>query len=238
MSRVRSLILPAVSQICRENAVELLVDAAQTAGTKSGALQADGITYWAAPGHKALMGSPGVGALFIRDGRSLRPLISGGTGSASEQLEMPQQFPDRLEAGTPPVPAIASIAAGVRFIQEIGVEQRNRHESHLAGALREWCRSKDWIELAGNSFKQKDCDPTDAAAVVSFRLRNLSCDRVADILDREYNIAVRAGLHCAALAHKTLDTLDQGLVRVSFGFFNTLEELSQLFVALEEINAR
>jgi selenocysteine lyase/cysteine desulfurase len=151
---------------------------------------------------------------------------------------MPLHLPDRLEAGTLPVPAIASLMAGVQFVQEVGAEHRHQHECHLAHSLRDWCQSRDWITVAGNTFSASQYKLEDAAPVVSFSLKNVSADRVADALDRDYAIAVRAGLHCAARAHETLGTGAQGLVRVSFGFFNTQDELSQLYVALEELHNR
>jgi selenocysteine lyase/cysteine desulfurase len=92
--------------------------------------------------------------------------------------------------------------------------------------------------VAGNTFAFDSYDDADAAPVVSFSMKDMSADRVADALDRDYGIAVRAGLHCAARAHEALGTSGQGLVRVSFGFFNTLEELSQLCQALEELHNR
>jgi len=231
--------LETIAEICQAAGVELLIDAAQTAGTKCDTLKSDGITYWAAPGHKHMLGSPGVGLLYCNSDTVLEPLVCGGTGSASEQLDMPVHLPDRLEAGTLPVPAIASLMAGVRFVQEVGADHRNKHESHLAQSLREWCRSRDWITVAGNTFNGRKYSEEDAcAAVVSFSMKDLSADRIADALDSDYGIAVRAGLHCAARAHETLGTSAQGLVRVSFGFFNTLDELSQLYTALEELHNR
>jgi cysteine desulfurase family protein len=227
----------AIAAVCADRAVPLLVDAAQTAGSESDCLRHAGISFWAAPGHKGLFGAPGVGLLFSRDSQGLDPFVFGGTGSGSENLSMPQDLPDRLEPGTLPGPAIAALGAGVEFIREIGVRTIAEHEHALAQRFREWCFSKSWIEVAGNAFANKRLPvQSEVSPVVSFQMDRLTPDRVADILASEFSIAVRSGLHCASRAHETLGTLKQGLVRVSFGYFNTEEELEALCDALEFMN--
>jgi len=226
-----------VSAICAAHQVPLLIDAAQTAGAEANCLRYPGVTYWAAPGHKGLLGAPGVGLLVVRGDKQLLPFVCGGTGSSSEALEMPAAFPDRLEPGTLAGPAIAALGAGVDFIHKTGANAIADHEHSLAHEFRQWCFSKSWIKVVGNSFTNKRSAPqSEAAPVVSFLMERLSPDRVADILNTEYNIAVRPGLHCAAQAHTALDTLKHGLVRVSFGFCNTHDELSGLCDALGKIN--
>lgn len=229
--------LESVAEICAQRQVKLLVDAAQTAGSEENCLRHPGITYWAAPGHKGLMGAPGAGVLFVREGEELAPLVSGGTGSSSETLGMPLAYPDHLEPGTLAGPAIAALGAGVDFVRKTGASAIHEHEHLLASQFREWCFSKSWLKIAGNTFADKrKATSFESAPVVSIAHERLSPDRIADILNREDSIAVRPGLHCAARAHETLGTSKQGLLRVSFGFFNTQDELSALCDALDRIN--
>lgn len=231
--------LESIAQVCASHQIKLLVDAAQTAGSEENCLRHAGITYWAAPGHKGLMGAPGAGVLFVRDGEQLAPLVRGGTGSSSEALDMPAAYPDHLEPGTLAGPAIAALGAGVDFVRKTGASAIAEHERLLANQFREWCFSKSWLKIAGNSYADKrQSTSSESAPVVSLTHDRLSPDRIADILNREDSIAVRPGLHCAAQAHETLTTSKQGLLRVSFGFFNTLDELSVLCDALERINSR
>ncbi len=226
-----------VAAVCESKQVPLLIDAAQTAGSEAKCLALTGITYWTAPGHKGLMGAPGAGLLYVRADDLIDPLVCGGTGSSSEALVMPTFYPDRLEAGTVAGPAIAALAAGVEFVQKTGVTSIAEHEHSLAKQFREWCLTKEWIKLAGNSYAlKKDATLLEAAPVVSFSLAGRTPDRVADLLNLEHNIAVRPGLHCAAQAHQALGTTSTGLVRVSFGFFNTSDELSSLCDALTSIH--
>lgn len=230
--------LESIAEICAARQVKLLVDAAQTAGSEENCLRYSGITYWAAPGHKGLMGAPGAGVLFVREGEELAPLIGGGTGSSSETLSMPPAYPDHLEPGTLAGPAIAALGAGVDFVRKTGASAIAEHEHLLANAFREWCFSKTWLKVAGNTFgNRRKAAPFECAPVVSIAHERLSPDRIADILNREDSIAVRPGLHCAARAHETLGTSKQGLLRISFGFFNTHDELSALCHALERINS-
>ncbi len=229
--------LESIAEICAARQVKLLVDAAQTAGSEENCLRHPGITYWAASGHKGLMGAPGVGVLFVREGEQLAPLVCGGTGSSSEALGMPQAYPDHMEPGTLAGPAIAALGAGVDFVRKTGVSSIAEHEHLLVSEFREWCFSRSWLKIAGNTFADKGkLKSSQSAPVVSFTHDRLSPDRIADVLNREDSIAVRPGLHCAAQAHETLGTSNQGLLRVSFGFFNTHDEVSKLCDALERIN--
>jgi cysteine desulfurase / selenocysteine lyase len=230
------LCVESVAAICASRSVPLLIDAAQTAGLEANCLRYPGVKYWAASAHKGLFGSPGAGLLYLRDGDTLAPLVFGGTGSKSEQLEMPPELPDRLEPGTSAGPAIAALGAGVEFISKTGAENIARHEAALAAAFRQWCFSRDWLRVAGNSYRNNHQPSfSETVAVVSFDLERMSADRVADLLNTQFNIAVRPGLHCAFKAHQVLGSVEQGLVRVSFGFYNTLEEVEQLCRALEKI---
>jgi len=218
--------LEVVAEICRDQNVPLLIDAAQTAGREQGVLSHKGITFWAASGHKGLFGPSGIGVLYVNPRFDLEPLIAGGTGSASEKLEVPAEYPDHLEPGTVATHNIAGLAAGVEFVKETGPKTIQEHEERLMKRFLEWCRSNPQINTFGQISSNK------RLPLHSFDCRALTPDRVADMLDTEYGIAVRAGLHCAAQAHKTLGTTKRGTVRASFGFFNTDGDVEALCTAL------
>jgi cysteine desulfurase family protein len=230
--------------LCKQAGVKLLVDAAQTAGRFAGCLASDGISFWCASAHKGLMGPPGLGLLYVNSDVNLEPLVAGGTGSASEKFEMPKVFPDRLESGTISSPAIAALRAGVDWLKKQGLPAIQKQESALLERFLRWCQDQPFVQVYGfcRSEEKHQVDFRTALEsvsmrlpIVSFRLSNKSPDQVADILDRESQIAVRAGLHCAAQAHKALGTSDKGLVRVSFSSFNTANQVDILCRALEKI---
>lgn len=218
-----------VAQLCAQHKVPLLVDAAQSAGVIKQDIDDLGISIWCASGHKGLMGPPGVGLLYVKASMEIEPLISGGTGSNSENFAMPSDYPDHLEAGTLPGPAILGLAAGVKFLADIGIAKIAEHELTLAANFLAWAERQPHIHIYG---------PKSVAgrlAVVAFSVDGMTPDKVADILDSRYGIAVRPGLHCAAAAHRTLGTVDAGLVRASFGWFNTESDVEYFCQALSEI---
>ncbi len=230
--------------LCKEAGVALLVDAAQTAGRFPGCLENEGISFWCASAHKGLLGPPGLGLLYVNSDIQLEPLIAGGTGSASESFEMPEVFPDHLESGTVPSQAIAGLRAGVEWLKKQGASNIQKEENALVERFLSWCADQPFVQVYGFYRTSEKARVDYHAAIesiptrlptVSFRLSNKSPDQVADILDREASIAVRAGLHCAAQAHQMLGTTDKGLVRVSFNSFNKLSQVDVLCRALEKI---
>lgn len=229
--------LEAVASVCARKEVPLLVDAAQTAGSHTCRLSnVPGVSFWAAPGHKGLLGSAGAGLLFVGEENLLSPVIFGGTGSVSESLDMPPDLPDRFEPGSLPGASIAAMGAGVEFIQSVGSGTIADHEHQLTTAFLKWCFSKTWIRVAGRTYAEKRLpEPSEIVPVVSLELQNLTPDRAADLLNTDYMVAVRPGLHCAFRAHETLNTLERGLLRLSFGYFNTFGQLETLCNALERI---
>lgn len=221
-----------IAAVCKSHATALLIDAAQTAGRREGVLQQDGITFWCASGHKGLLGAPGVGILYVGFGVQLHPLVAGGTGSASESVEMPLAYPDHLEPGTAPIPAIAALGAGLEYIKSIGTQSIVEHEDRLKRQFLRWSREQQFTE----EYPRREEANSDATLpIVSFKIKGLSPDRVADSLDRDYQIAVRAGHHCSANAHAVLGTMESGLVRASFGFFNTADQVDRFCAALEAL---
>lgn len=219
--------LRAVAGICAEFEIPLLVDAAQTAGAFNADLDLDGISFWSTSGHKGLYGAPGLGLLYVADKFQLDPLVAGGTGSFSEGLEMPPVMPDRLEPGTMSAPSIGALRAGCAFVAEQGKASLVQHERELLGELLGFLSESQRFRVVGcKSTAQK-------VGLLSFCLEGFDSSLLAEVLDRNYGICVRAGLHCAAAAHRTFGSEKGGLVRVSFSAFNKREELFVLFDALK-----
>lgn len=221
-----------IAAICAERNVPLLVDAAQTAGLLDVDLSIPGITFWCASAHKSLMGQSGLGLLYVDREWDLEPLIAGGTGSASEELLMPTVFPDRAEPGSVATSAIAALKAGIEWIERVGRAAIFEKEGNLAERFLSSARGKSFIRVFGRGAK------TPQLAHLPFLIDGMPADRVADVLDRDFAIAVRPGLHCAAQAHRTLGTRKTGLVRASFGYFNTEEEVDELVNALASITRK
>ncbi|MCA9803451.1 MAG: aminotransferase class V-fold PLP-dependent enzyme [Cyanobacteria bacterium HKST-UBA02] len=239
-SNVTGELLPVrlASELCAEAGVPLAVDAAQSAGKVEVDLSRSGVTFWCASGHKGLMGPPGVGLLYIAPGAELAPLVTGGTGSQSESYEIPAILPDRFEPGTQPGQNIVGLAAAVGWLKKRGAEDMLRHELNLTQRFHVWADERKDVEIFGPSIMDGTGLEPGKMPLVAFRIRGLDSNRVADALDSEYGIAVRSGLHCAYAAHESLGTEKSGLVRASFGPFNTMDEVEKLIASLAEIAAR
>lgn len=205
VSNVFGYILPVqeMAKLCRQYGVPFIIDAAQSAGTLPVKLDALGADFIAMPGHKGLLGPQGTGILLC--GREPEPLICGGTGSASAQQEMPDFLPDRAEAGTLNVPGIAGLDAGISYLRRVGID-RIYEKEHRAAMTCAQSLSKLGLRVFTGAHQ---------AATVSF-VPNSDCEEMAQKLAKR-GIAVRAGLHCAPLAHESAGTLETGTVRVSFG---------------------
>lgn len=206
VSNVFGYILPIaeISALCKQYGVPLVVDAAQSAGSLPVRLNEWGADFIAMPGHKGLLGPQGTGLLLC--GREPEPLLFGGTGSNSREQSMPSFLPDRLEAGTLNVPGIAGLNAGIHYINRMGLSAIFRREH----AQLELCAR----EL--NNLGYRVICGEHQAATVSF-VPNEDCEIFAEKLGRR-GVAVRAGLHCAPLAHESAGTLESGTVRISFGY--------------------
>lgn len=218
-----------IGHVARRAGVPLLVDCAQTAGTFPINMQEMNIELLAFPGHKGLLGPQGTGGLCIGSGIDLTPLKEGGTGSKSESIEQPLELPDRYESGTLNLPGIAGLGAGIKFIQKVGLENIRRHEDHLTSILLEGLDKISGVILYGPVNGQA------RSSIVSFNIQGVEPGELALILDRNFNIAVRSGLHCAPAAHMVLGTIQGGTVRLSPGYFNTEEEMGQCITAVETI---
>ena len=205
VSNVFGYILPVqeMARLCRDYGVPFILDAAQSAGCLEVNLDRLGADFIAMPGHKGLLGPQGTGLLLCRDGGE--PLMQGGTGGDSKNKEMPPFLPERLEAGTVNVPGIAGLGEGLRYLERVGVESVFRREH---GQLAEAARGLE--KLGYRVFRGAH-----QAGTVSF-LPGMDCEEAAAWFARR-DIALRAGLHCAPLAHESAGTLDTGTLRISFG---------------------
>jgi cysteine desulfurase family protein len=219
-----------IGALCREQGIPLLVDAAQSAGNTPIDVEQMNIGLLAFPGHKGLLGPQGTGGLYIGEDLVLCPLREGGTGSHSGELVQPRSFPDRYESGTQNTAGIAALGEGARFLMEEGLERVEAREARLASRLIEGLRNIPGITLYGPP------DGPRRRGVVSISLDALNPAQAALILDNTFGIAVRAGLHCAPDAHRTLGTLDRGgTIRISVGYFNTDEDIDRCVGALTAI---
>ena len=223
--------IPAVASICRERGVPLLLDAAQTAGHWDIDFTGWGLSALSVPGHKGLMGPSGTGALLLSAefAQELRPIVTGGTGSASDTEHQPAYMPDRFESGTPNLPGIYGLQAAVDFILDTGVDALRRREEALTAQFLAGLRDMPGVRLAG----PWELENRTGAISVDF----LNCDNAeaAFLLEQDYGVLTRCGLHCAPSAHKTLGTFPQGAVRFSPGWFTAAEEVQAALAAVETL---
>lgn len=238
-SNVLGTILPVaeVGPQLRERGIPLLVDAAQTAGVFPIDVEVMGISLLALCGHKGLLGPQGVGALYLAPEFELDTLVEGGTGSYSESLDQPLTCPDRFEAGTPNSPGIAGLRAGIEVVKREGVIERGAREHALAQRLRARLADVAGIRIHGprDTKASSGSKAPFAAPIVSIAVDGLASVEVARILEKEFQIAVRAGLHCAPEAHRVAGTLATGLVRLSIGHGTTEKEVDAAAEALIQI---
>lgn len=218
-----------IGRICHEQGVRFLVDAAQTLGVLPIDVRAIGIDLLAFPGHKGLFGPTGTGGLYVAPEVQIRAWREGGTGGDSKSPTQPAGFPEFLEGGTPNLLGLVGMIAGLDFVEERGVGAIHKHEMELCELLRAELADNPLIVPIGHA------DPARRVAAFSFRCEAIGSEDLAGILDTSFNIAVRAGNHCAPYIHKAVGSYDDGLTRVSPGPFNTAEDIRKLVAALNEV---
>lgn len=218
-----------IGRIARQHGALFLVDAAQTAGVLPIDIQAMHIDLLAFPGHKGLLGPTGTGALYVGPRTQVHAWREGGTGGDSSSEVQPREMPYYLEGGTPNVLGVAGLSAGIRFVQERGLDAIHSHEWQLIERLLTRLDKLSGYEVYGHR------DGTRHVGTLSFRCEAIPAAEVGGILDQSFDIAVRPGLHCAPYIHRALGTFPDGLVRISPGPFTTEEEIDQLAQALSEI---
>jgi cysteine desulfurase family protein len=221
--------LSEISALTRASGILLLLDAAQSAGYIPIDCSRQGIDLLAAPGHKGLFGPPGTGILAIADGINLSPLVVGGTGGYSSDPDQPETLPERFESGTMNVHGIVGLKAGVEFIMATGLDVIRRKEQVLLSRLLDGLCQVPGIHIYG---PDRDIE---RGVPVSFNLNGMDPAQIGYQLDREYDISVRVGLHCAPNAHKTIGTYPGGTVRVSPGFYTSEQDIDTFLDALHHI---
>jgi selenocysteine lyase/cysteine desulfurase len=221
--------IAAVGQIARERDLLFLVDAAQTAGVVPIDVQAQHIDLLAFPGHKSLLGPTGTGALYVGPRARVQAWREGGTGGDSSSETQPRELPYFLEGGTPNVLGVAGLSAGIKYVQEQGLNRIREHEVGLVERL--WRR----LDELGGCEVLGHRDPARRVGTLSFRCESLAAADLGAILDQAFDIAIRPGLHCAPYIHRSVGTFPEGAVRVSPGPFSTEAEIDQLARALAEI---
>lgn len=232
-SNVLGTILPVreIGAIAKRHGVLYVLDAAQTAGSVPLDVAELGADVVAFSGHKGLLGPMGTGVAWISPKIEMRELRQGGTGGESERTSQPTSRPDRYESGTPNTPGIAGLGAAVRFVMEQGVDAIAEHESALAQKLLAGLASIDGVVVYGPA------PGVPRVPVVAINVAGVDAHEVAFLLDKEYQIAARSGLHCAPTAHNAMGTLETGALRFGVGFFNTEEEIDTVLGAIGRIAA-
>ena len=227
-SNVTGEILPIeeLGKICKEKGILFAVDAAQTAGVLPIDMEKMGIDFLCVAPHKGLYSPMGTGILICRKELN-KTLIEGGTGTHSNMLTQPDDMPERLESGTLNIPGIAGLSAGIDFVNKTSLEKIYKHELMLCKTLFEELSKIKGVKIYSQEPKEGKTVP-----VISFAVNGATSMTVGSYLSQK-GIAVRAGLHCAPLAHFTLGTQDSGTVRVSPSAFNTKNDIKELISVIK-----
>ena len=215
-------------RIAKKHGLLFVVDASQTAGSFPIDMEKDGIDVLCFAGHKGLMGPQGTGCLLVRPGVEIRPFKFGGTGVQSHLETQPAEYPVRLEAGTLNGWGIAGLGAAAEFVRRTGPENIHRKEMQLMERFLAGVREIPGITLYGDFAHER-------AAVAALNLKDVSSSELCDALWQDYEIATRAGAHCAPRMHAALGTAEQGACRFSFGYYNTEEDADAAVSALREL---
>ena len=222
------------AEICAQYGIPLAVDAAQTAGHEEIDFDALRLSALCVPGHKGLLGPQGVGAMLLSKGFAdrLRPIVSGGTGSASHSEAQPELLPDKFESGTMNLPGIYGLNAALAFIGSTGVETLRRQEKELTGRFLRGIGAVPGVKVAGPGDAEKQ------VGVIALDFTGLDNAEAAFALERDFGVITRCGLHCAPNAHKVLGTYPQGAVRFSFGFQTTPADVDAAVAAVATVADR
>jgi cysteine desulfurase/selenocysteine lyase len=218
-----------IAEICRGKGIPLLVDAAQTAGQVPVDMGAIGASAVAFTGHKALLGPSGSGGLVFAPDLDIASTRFGGTGIDSHSLRHTQSFPHRLEAGTLNLLGIIGLSIGLEQVEREGMERIHAREMALVRRLREGLRALPGVTVYSPPPQDGDLP------VLTCNVEGIVSDDVGAILDGDYGIAVRSGIHCAPLAHADLGTGERGSVRFSLGHGSTDADIDAALEAMAAI---
>jgi len=224
----KTLDIESIGKFCYKKGVTFLVDCAQSLGYKNVDMQKSKITFLAAAPHKGLHAMQGIGFLAVAPHAELFPIKMGGTGTSSLSLDQPREIPEGLEVGTLNTPGIASLCAAIDYT--------NRCFDENCAKLRE-LQSYALEQLKSVKKLKIYSDTVSMSGIISFNIENYTSMEVGEILNEQYDIAVRSGLHCAPLTHKYYATEKIGMVRVSLGVDNSYKDIDFLTRALHEISS-
>lgn len=219
-----------IGRYCRENGIPFAIDASQSAGKIPIDIEELNVDIVAFTGHKSLLGPTGIGGLYVREEIEIRHTRAGGTGVRSAQRTHLDEYPYRLEYGTPNTIGIAGLQAGLKWIEKQGSATIHEQEMRLMVKLRDGFKGLDGVTL----YVQDDL--TDHISIFLFNVDGLDASDTATMLDVDHNIACRSGLHCAPLVHEQLGTDKiHGAVRFGIGPFNTDEHIERAIQAVQQI---
>lgn len=218
-----------IGSLCQERKLLFTVDAAQTAGVFPINVEEQNIDILCFTGHKGLLGPQGTGGIYVREGISISPLKSGGSGSLTFLKTQPMTMPECLEAGTLNGHGIAGLYAGVSYILDKGMDILRKKELELMWQFYEGIKSIQSIKIYGDFSTRK------RGAIIALNIGEYDSASLCDQLAQDYGIYTRAGGHCAPLMHQTLGTKEQGAVRFSFSHFNTQEEVNLGIKAIKDL---
>lgn len=221
--------IKAIGEVARQSDLIFMVDAAQTVGVCSIDVEDQYVDMLAFTGHKGPFGPPGCGGLYVGERVELNAWREGGTGFEPEALSQPDSLPYKLESGTPNSVGIIGLRTGIEFCIKEGIDKIRQHERRLAMRLLSEFDSDARFEVYGGMDEDRKL------GIVSINIKGIQPDEVAAILDTTFNIAVRSGLHCAPYIHREIGTFPQGMVRISPGYFNTIDEIEETISGLKEI---
>jgi cysteine desulfurase / selenocysteine lyase len=184
------------------------------------------------PGHKGLLGPSGTGLLYLAPGVEVEPLMRGGTGSQSELEYQPDFLPDRYESGTLNAMGIVGLGAAARYLREVGIDKVQQRLTALGRRFRDGLADVDGVTLHGPA------DPADSVGIASLNLTRVPCATVARLLDDEWGVMTRAGLHCSPATHRSLGTAPEGTLRFSWGNDTSDADIDVAIEAVRTIAAR
>lgn len=221
-----------IGKIAKKYKLIFILDASQTAGCVPIDIKNNFIDVLCFTGHKGLMGPQGTGGLCVRKDLLIKPLKTGGTGIKSYSKTHPKDMPTRLEAGTLNGHGIAGLNASLEFIENETIEKIMKHDRELSRYFYDSIKNIENIKFYGNY------ETDNRVSIVALNIGEIDSSKISDILSNDYNIATRPGAHCAPLMHEALGTVNQGIARFSFSYFNTFEEIDKGIEAIKEISSK